>query len=399
MVVNATADARQFSVGEAKKSLAPTEPVFKLLGKPANVRHAIFESPHDYNKAMREAMYGWMTLHLKGEGDGSPIPEPAIKTEDPEALRCYPGTTRPDDWVTIPKFAAAEGRKLLAAKADPKTADEWKAEAAKRRAALIEKVLGGFPREGKGGPIFIPTEPGSGQLEFQPEPGITLSGRYPEKGKPPLLVVLHCDGAEAARNSPITAAARQAGWMVATLELRTTGKLAYPADKIGRAPDHNTAEWGLWLGRPLLGQWVWDVRQFLTAVLPAPGRPAPEVVLIGQGPAGLVALAAAATDERIARVAAVGTLASYISEEPYAGQRLGVMAPGMLRHVGDVAHLAALCAPRRVVIAGGVAGNGKSLSAEQLRVAYRPAARVWEILGKPDELKLVDATDVIRELR
>ena len=38
------------------------------------------------------------------------------------------------------------------------------------------------------------------------------------------------------------------------------------------------------------------------------------------------------------------------------------MAPGILRDVGDVAHLAALVAPRRVVIAGGVAGDGKPLA-------------------------------------
>src|SRR5205823_6274291 len=112
MVVNATQDAIQFSVGEAKKSLALTAPVFKLLGKPENLRHAIFEGPHDYSKAMREAMYGFMTLHLKGEGNGDPIPEPKFTTENPEDLRCYPGDTRPKDFMTIPKFAAIEGKKL-----------------------------------------------------------------------------------------------------------------------------------------------------------------------------------------------------------------------------------------------------------------------------------------------
>ena len=63
---------------------------------------------------MREAMYGWMTRYLKGEGDGSPISEVAMETEDPETLRCFPGETRPDDWMTIPKFAAREGRRILA---------------------------------------------------------------------------------------------------------------------------------------------------------------------------------------------------------------------------------------------------------------------------------------------
>src|SRR4051794_31905300 len=86
---------------------------------------------------MRETMYGWMTLHLKGEGEGGPIPEPEFKTETPEDLRCYPGDTRPKDFVTLPKFAAAEGKKLLAAK--PEVVD------AERGRAVLEKVLGGFP--------------------------------------------------------------------------------------------------------------------------------------------------------------------------------------------------------------------------------------------------------------
>ena len=97
------------------------------------------------------------------------------------------------------------------------------------------------------------------------------------------------------------------------------------------------------------------------------GRLPSEVVVIGSGPGGLVALSAGAVDKRITKIAAVGTLASFITEEPYEGQRLGVMAPGILRTVGDVASLAALCAPRRVVAAGGVAGNGKlALTNEQL---------------------------------
>src|SRR5439155_3457065 len=51
MVVNATKDGIQFSVGEAKKSLAAAGPAFKLTGQPAHLQHTIFESPHDYNRA------------------------------------------------------------------------------------------------------------------------------------------------------------------------------------------------------------------------------------------------------------------------------------------------------------------------------------------------------------
>ena len=146
MVVNATKDAIQFSVGEAKKSLALTGPIYKLFGKPDNLRHAIFEWPHDYNKAMREAMYGWMTLHLKGEGNGDPIPEPEIKTENPEDLRCYPGDTRPKDFVTIPKFAAREGKKLLAESRSRNERGRVEGQGERKRCHCREEVARRLPR-------------------------------------------------------------------------------------------------------------------------------------------------------------------------------------------------------------------------------------------------------------
>ena len=200
----------------------------------------------------------------------------------------------------------------------------------------------------------------------------------------------------------MAAALRQDGWSLVTLDLRATGRLAVPSDKVGHAPDHNSAEWGLWIGRPLLGQWVHDVRRLLDALEAAGGARPRETVLVGLGPGGLVALAAAATDPRVSRVAAVGTLASYVSDEPYRGQRLGVIVPGLLRDVGDVAHLAALVAPRRVVIAGGVSGGGKRLDAGPLREAYEPAARAFGLLGSGDAIKVLDtadAADVVKALR
>src|SRR5439155_2167581 len=68
MVINATKDAFQFSVGEAKKSLERTKAIYQLHNANEKLTHAIFESPHAYNQAMREAMYGWMSRWLKREG-------------------------------------------------------------------------------------------------------------------------------------------------------------------------------------------------------------------------------------------------------------------------------------------------------------------------------------------
>jgi hypothetical protein len=180
---------------------------------------------------------------------------------------------------------------------------------------------------------------------------------------------------------------------VLTLDLRATGKLAQPHDQIGRAPDHNTAEWSLWLGRPLLGQWVVDVRRLLDALHEQDGQPPPEVLVAGAGPAGLVSICTAALDSRITRVAAVGTLATYITEEPYQGQRLGILAPGILRDAGDIAHLAGLVAPRRLVIAASVTGGGQPLDPAALDAAFASTRQVYTVEKAGDNFRLLATAD------
>src|SRR5262249_5764022 len=119
MVVSATGDAFQFSVGEAKKSLERARAIFKLHDKEEKVRHTIFESKHDYNQAMREAMYGWMTRWLKNEGDGKPIPEPKHEIEKHEDLACFPDGKRAKGFLFPPTLAQREGRALLAERGNP----------------------------------------------------------------------------------------------------------------------------------------------------------------------------------------------------------------------------------------------------------------------------------------
>jgi hypothetical protein len=232
-------------------------------------------------------------------------------------------------------------------------------------------------------------------FKWESEPGLKLGSHFGwYRSKRPLVVLVTCDGAMKAAKSDLADKVRDTEFGMVTIDLRATGPHALATERVGRAVDHHSAEWALWIGRPLLGQWVFDVRRYLDCVIADAGQNAPsEIIVIGEGPAGLVALCATATDKRITKAAAVGTLASYVTEEPYTGQRLATMAPGILRDVGDVAHIAALAAPKRVVIAGGVGGNGKPLTPEQLREAYRPASRVWELVKAPKGLAILDTTD------
>ena len=110
----------------------------------------------------------------------------------------------------------------------------------------------------------------------------------------------------------------------------------------------------------------------------------------------------AACDQRITGVVTAGMLASYVTEEPYQGQRLGIMAPGILRHAGDVGQLAALVAPRRCVVAGGVTGDGKPGDAAALRDAFAFTQSAYRIEGAPDALRILPAADsqeIVKALR
>jgi hypothetical protein len=96
--------------------------------------------------------------------------------------------------------------------------------------------------------------------------------------------------------------------------------------------------------------------------------------------AGLVALCAGVLDERISRVATVNALGSYVTDEPYVGQRLGLMAPAIVRDVGDVSHIAALMAPKPVIVAGAVSGTAKPYGAAALKEQFRFAEKVFELV-------------------
>lgn len=400
MVVNVTRDGIQFSIREARKSIVGAQYVYDLYGQPDKLYHMPVRWHHEYHQPIREAMYGWMTQQLLGQGDGSPIPEPKHTPEDPEEIRCFPRGSRPDDWITLPQFAAKEGRKLLQDWPIPSTADEWQTRKSTLRRVLRDRVLGGIP-EGTVSHETIEAVRGkrSWTVAYSPEPGIHLTAQRQAAADPArgIVILLNLEGADAARQSALHTELLQRGWDVITVELRATGSLAPPRDRIGRAPDHNSAEWSLWIGRPLIGQWVCDVlslMKLLEAAQPA-GFPR-RCWIVGEGPAGLVALATAAVaapEVPLEGVAAVRTLTSFISDVPYEGQRLGTLAPGILRDVGDVPHLASLGFPRRVAIVGGVTGAGKPLDASALRNIYAPARQIDELDSGTASLRLVESLE------
>jgi dienelactone hydrolase len=401
LVVSATQDAYQFSEGEARKSLDYARERFRLLGVPEKVGQAVIESGHDYNRPMREALYGWLGHWLKGLGDGSAIAEPEMTLEDPSALRCYPdGPSRPKTVMTIPEFALREGRARLAALPPaPDHLERWEADAARMRVELRDRVLGGFPRRV---PLLLTRREArdSSGLEITVEPGLRLAGES-SRGRPRRGTLLILEPAVPQRTPEDVERESQrihldgfakAGFLTLACGLRATGREKPETPAVAGVADHNEAEWALWIGRPLLGQWVWDAIRWLDALDEIHSREselqgvgARPYTLFGRGPMGLVALLAAALDPRVSAVGVEDVLVSFVGEGPWAKVPMGVIAPNIL-DVGDVGHLAALVAPKRLVVVGGAEPGGKGASEERLREAFEFTRKVYDVVKAEPQL-------------
>jgi dienelactone hydrolase len=402
MVVNATRDAFQFSVGEAEKSVARARTVFRLYGQEEKLRHAIFDSGHDYNQAMREAMYGWMTKWLKNEGEGKPIPEPKHTVETPEDLRALPVDARPKGFLFPPTFAAREAERLLAkfTQRKPDHPQEWESSAVFMRDQLRRQIFGDFPKlprpVAKMGKPDIVDQITTTTLLLQTEPGLSLpavlkSGVQRAAGRQPACVLLHLDGKAEAVQHPLVAALLAKGWAIVAPDLRATGETRPSKDAIGGAPDHHRAEHALWIGRPLLGQWVFDVLCLLDWCAFQPSLDPRRFAVVGLGQAGIVALCAAGLfEDRVTAAGAFRTPTSYVTQQAYPpGTSMGLLAPGILR-LGDIPQLAALVAPRRLILAEGVTSQGKKLTEQYLREAYAFTRDIYKLYKADAKLTVTE---------
>ena len=401
MVVNATQDGIQFSVEQARISLQRARAIFELHKVGEKLRHATFESGHAYSQPMREAMYGWMTRWLKNEGKGDPIAEPKHQIEKPEELACFPDGKRPMNFTLLPDFAGRAARTLAdrAGANRPDHREMWESAAMDKREQL-RRILGDSPArrsDAKPGNATVDGNTRTTPVVIMPEPDMPLPALWRERtnrgnGPHPACILLHLGGKDQALAHPLTAALLEGRWSILAPDLRATGETRVTGDAIAGAPDHNSTEHGLWVGRPMLGQWTFDVGCLLDWVHAQQGVDRKHVAVVGIGPAGVVALCAAALHEdRVSSAGTIGTWASYVTREPYPqGTPMGILVPGILR-VGDIPHIAALAAPRRLLIAESRTAQNGAMNEKEQRDAFAFARHIYRVLGRENALTLPPA--------
>jgi cephalosporin-C deacetylase-like acetyl esterase len=184
--------------------------IWGLYGAADSTGWQIFEGPHDYNQLMRERAMGFFDKSLKGKGDGSPVPEPALKTEDPNDPQFLALPQVPKGSKTMRDIA----RENLATAGPVSFAD-------------VVRLNGGVPKRASLDFKVISTDGRKSAVTFQSEPGLTIPGLlWLPEGTPKGAVVLVSEGGKIAAATEFDVPALlAAGYACLAIDARGTGEL------------------------------------------------------------------------------------------------------------------------------------------------------------------------------
>ncbi len=347
-----------------EEEFAKLQKFYATMGAaPGTLEWKTTKLPHGLSHPLRVGIYDFFERRLRPTSRGV-VAEPEVRPEpDAQLLVGVPKPSRLIDQAPTPKPIGADSlRRLLRIGNLPKGASN-------------ATVIG----RDRGEQCEIET------LDIASELGVVVPAyRYKplpadaERSARPTLLLLEPGGrtrrwreGELCQNL-----AAKSGVQVVAFDVRGIGELTPEAGRGNwfHARSHADEESNAWasliLGRSLLGQRVTDI----LAVVEACGR---AVTLAGAGSMAVPALCAAALDPRIRTVYLSGGLVSWTSllvtdnyKETFAN-----FLPGVLRQT-DLPHIARTIAPRRVVIAGAVNGEGKTVEADSVKRLYGDGVEV-----------------------
>ena len=418
-----------FDIGGSWASFREAKLLYGRLGFGERVELFESDEPHGFTKPRREAAMRWLRRWLMDKNDAATEPDGPVFTDaelqgtrSGQVVRDEPGEK------TVFDLNADRAEQLARQRASAPRDDAWR-DAVRRlialpspRVAAVEKSRGDL----MGGAGLFTAQ----QVEYETEPGITVSGvgGDPVKNAPrsPLTVIIGASVNSDAFNpgkptvifapepmpppiplvtpDPIPSATPASspkedvrgstiklmqtyhnGAGVFIAELRGFGKSE--PDRAGRfGADEKEAWMALHLGRPLLGQRVGDLLSLLDA-LGEQGKYGFHVVGVSQ--AAPIALHAAALDPRIVKVTLVEPLGSWddLARHPVARFPLANIVPGALA-VYDLPDLAAALAPRPLAIHAASGPDGQPLTRERLETIYAPARAAYRRLNAAGSLTI-----------
>ena len=360
--------------------------VYGLLGAKDRVELFASHLPHGLNLFNRIPIYAWFNRWLEntasetGEAELDQIPEARLNTTSTGQVSTSIGGRSVVQLNTDRARIAIEKSPLRNASMNQaSTRDQVKRELARllalpqQKTPLQSKVRSTNPRKS----VIIE------EFQFESEPGMRVPGWFvrpsAKSGRASTVLYLTDDGGDDVVAEPGSMdRLLEAGNAVCAITLRGTG-LTTPRFPHGGPEyyggsvhlDERFAWTCLVMGRPVMGQRVWDTLRAVDYLISRPDVDVTQVRIVGVGSSGLVAMMAALLDDRVRSVLVDRTLANYmliVESENYSLQ-LAWFVPGILRQF-DLPQIAAAMSPRPCWILNGVDANGQVLSETSLRNQY-----------------------------
>jgi dienelactone hydrolase len=212
LVVSATGD---WTKNVPREEYPAIQSIYELYRQPDNVAVVQFQAEHNFNRGSREAVYGFFAKHLLGANSAEPVAEGEVEAEPLDDMLRFMGHTLPPNALTQAQIFEQwkrSGRMRMAA-----------LDTAARREAMLDVFHAEWPRavsSERDGEKILLGRPGRGDRI----PGVWLPG----SGAATLVV--HPEGAEAARHDARVAELTRAGKAVLMIDAFQTGKAVAARD-------------------------------------------------------------------------------------------------------------------------------------------------------------------------
>lgn len=301
-----------FPITSAWRAGRATEALYSTLGHPSKARiDFLADQPHGLTEPFREAIYGWMRLHLMGEGDGRSLAEgdvSALPVDDPR-LRCDADGQHLGSAPSVVDLAVRKAAALGGART---TEDE--------RLAYVENLVRRRdvePNFQRGRTVdSVKISGGTREkLLFLSEIGEYIPALLwrPVAPKPPVVLVADSGGKAAVAKSALLEPLRSAGYAVLAVDLRGRGEtLGVRAP--GRDNNYHFVSHSVMWGLPLAGRRGFDLSRAIDYLERRTDLTIDGLVVVGIGDDALPVLLAAATDTRLSRIVTAGYDLSFTTQ-------------------------------------------------------------------------------------
>lgn len=376
---------------------------YTALGVPE--RASLFEAPahHDYNQPMREAMYAWFNRWLKDEP--GPVTEAPFEAETSETLWCTATgqailTEQNETVVSLNEKRVQELAPAVPELDSQREAEQFRSSvrSAARTVLAIDEKPAASAMQSVGtrdvGGLHVEEVYFESEVDL-PVPGLVF--HPPSEGPHTAVIYFHDLGKDAeAHENGIPAALARSGSMVFAMDVRGWGETRWKPEKVYRpddmallGADSRLAYMGYFLGEWPLALRVTDAIRCVDLIVERADVDNDRIAVVGQRGGGLVALHAAALDERIHAVATYGTLASYrhITRAENYTVPASSFLPGVLLHY-DLPSLVGALAPRPTAIIGPADAMGEAITKSDVEATFAIANRMFAHLDARESLEV-----------